>query len=555
MRFFKFSILLFAVAVAAFASEGVDAIIKMQQNGVSQPVLMAYVQNSTTMYDPSAEEIVQLQDAGVPPQVILAMIERGKELSTAASGSNVLATNPSVTDVSADDGVVAPAPDDQNVSFFYEALAPYGEWVSTQDYGWCWHPTGVSIETDWRPYANGGHWVWTDSGWYWESSYPWGWAPFHYGRWSYDDRYHWVWSPDTTWGPAWVTWRASDDFYGWAPLPYGVAFEAGVGFSFHNRHVGFDFDFGLTDRDFAFVPAAAFLEVDIGRRIVPRAEATTVFRQTSVVKNSYVAQDHRVFDSGIPSDRVAARTGKQLEQVRIADANIAAGKPVKGEVRTGNTLAVFRPKLANTAPVDPPTVMQRLRERTAERAEQSVRERTQPRANVSTMSEADARKRLQDEIKTRRNQSLNADRDAAQRKADEEKRRAEGERKDFKETTPEKVKEQERPTDQRSVQQREAEQKRLQQQRETEQRQQLQERQNEPRNPQVRESEQRNQLQERQTEQRNLQQQRAAEQQQQLQERQNTQRNQQQERATEQRQTEQERVQPPARVEPKKDER
>ena len=40
-----------------------------------------------------------------------------------------------------------------NVSFFYDSLAPYGQWISYPRYGYAWRPTHIS--TGWRPYMNG----------------------------------------------------------------------------------------------------------------------------------------------------------------------------------------------------------------------------------------------------------------------------------------------------------------------------------------------------------------------------------------------------------------
>ena len=93
------------------------------------------------------------------------------------------------------------------MSYFYNNLSPYGTWVSLEGYGWCWQPRAVVISHGWRPYCDGGHWVYTDAGWFWQSDYSWGWAPFHYGRWYQHPRCGWVWTPDRVWGPAWVTWR------------------------------------------------------------------------------------------------------------------------------------------------------------------------------------------------------------------------------------------------------------------------------------------------------------------------------------------------------------
>ena len=46
-----------------------------------------------------------------------------------------------------------------------------------------------------------------------------GWVAFHYGRWINTDAYGWAWVPGNEWGPAWVDWRRSDEYAGWAPLP------------------------------------------------------------------------------------------------------------------------------------------------------------------------------------------------------------------------------------------------------------------------------------------------------------------------------------------------
>src|SRR5437763_1893906 len=69
------------------------------------------------------------------------------------------------------------------VNYFYSDLAPYGSWLQVDGMGWCWQPRCVVVNRAWQPYCDYGHWAYTDCGWYWQSSYSWGWAPFHYGRW------------------------------------------------------------------------------------------------------------------------------------------------------------------------------------------------------------------------------------------------------------------------------------------------------------------------------------------------------------------------------------
>ena len=74
----------------------------------------------------------------------------------------------------------------------YDALDRYGRWETLPDAGPVWFPT--TVPDDWAPYRFG-HW---DSiapwGWTWIDDQPWGFAPFHYGRWVNLDG-HWGWVP------------------------------------------------------------------------------------------------------------------------------------------------------------------------------------------------------------------------------------------------------------------------------------------------------------------------------------------------------------------------
>src|SRR5215475_540128 len=77
----------------------------------------------------------------------------------------------------------------------YEDLDDYGRWHYAADYGPVWTPNGIAA--DWAPYRDG-HWVWVAPwGWTWVEDEPWGFAPFHYGRWAFVDS-AWCWVP----GPA-----------------------------------------------------------------------------------------------------------------------------------------------------------------------------------------------------------------------------------------------------------------------------------------------------------------------------------------------------------------
>jgi hypothetical protein len=87
-------------------------------------------------------------------------------------------------------------------------LDEYGRWEQSPDDGPVWIPTTVAV--DWAPYSQG-HWTWVRPwGWTWVDDAPWGFAPFHYGRWVYF-RSRWCWTPGArvvrpVYAPALVAW-------------------------------------------------------------------------------------------------------------------------------------------------------------------------------------------------------------------------------------------------------------------------------------------------------------------------------------------------------------
>src|SRR5262249_33184520 len=110
-----------------------------------------------------------------------------------------------------------------SISYFHDTLAPHGRWVATSAYGDCWVPGGVAA--GWAPYV-AGQGAWTVSGWTWVSWAPWGAIAYPCGAWVWSPPYGWVWVPGTVWAPSWVTWAYTDDFIGWAPVPFSFAVTA-----------------------------------------------------------------------------------------------------------------------------------------------------------------------------------------------------------------------------------------------------------------------------------------------------------------------------------------
>jgi hypothetical protein len=107
----------------------------------------------------------------------------------------------------------------------YEDLETYGTWSSEPEYGYVWTPRRVVV--GWSPYRFG-RWVWISPwGWTWIDDAPWGYAPFHYGRWAHV-RDRWCWVP----GPRHVRAVYAPALVGWVGSPglnVSVSFGRGVG--------------------------------------------------------------------------------------------------------------------------------------------------------------------------------------------------------------------------------------------------------------------------------------------------------------------------------------
>ena len=307
-----------------------NEVVKLAQAGLDEGVMLAFVTNSTWGFKLSSDDIIYLNDIGVPGVVVTAMLQRDEALRVSTDAlayappgySNQLVPAPGApiayplanTAAEAAEVQTQPTevveyvqpPQDVNVSYnyFYDSLAPYGTWISIGGYGRCWRPV-VAVNPGWQPYCNGGRWIYSDCGWYWASDYSWGWGPFHYGRWFCHNRFGWCWAPDTVWGPSWVSWRYSQGYCGWAPLPPTVGWSAGAGFSYRGRRVPANSGFGLTANHYTFVPVNGFYDANPSRHRLTGRNAIQVFNSTVVVNEIGQDNHHRIINRGIPVRDVA----------------------------------------------------------------------------------------------------------------------------------------------------------------------------------------------------------------------------------------------------------
>ncbi|MFC3878638.1 DUF6600 domain-containing protein [Algoriphagus namhaensis] len=215
-----------------------------------------------------------------------------------------------------------------NFQVFYNELLPYGDWVQDPIHGPVWLP---AVGVDFHPYATDGHWAMTEFGNTWVSYYDWGWAPFHYGRWYYDNFYRsWAWVPGYEWGPAWVSWRTGGGFYGWAPLRPGLSINV---------------SFGIPHAYFVFLPRQRIYEPYAFRYFAPRRQRIRIYNQTTIINNTVVYNNnhyvagpsrreiqqvtrrnvpvYKTQETGQRGRRLVAQNGTEMNKGRISQSSTA----------------------------------------------------------------------------------------------------------------------------------------------------------------------------------------------------------------------------------------
>lgn len=240
-----------------------------------------------------------------------------------------------------------------NFDFFYDSLAPLGEWSKVGGYGYVWHPSDV--DADWSPYSDG-YWSYTDAGWTWVSYEDWGGITYHYGRWAEIEDYGWCWVPGYEWGPAWVSWRKNEDHVGWAPLPPEAHFRRDTGFG-----VWVDTHFDIGPGSFRFCNVRDFGAPVLRNVFLPRSENINFISNTINITNiSYRRDNGYAFNGGIDYDWIAPRSERPVPALKLVQntTNIyVTGN--KGNVfinsAKGNQLIVAAPPVSQQTNYNTPT--------------------------------------------------------------------------------------------------------------------------------------------------------------------------------------------------------
>ena len=269
-------------------------------------------------------------------------------------------------------------------STFYTGLEPHGVWRETSTYGYVFQPREAERSRTWRPYTNG-RWVYTDAGWTWVSEEPFGWATYHYGRWTRLRNVGWVWIPGEEWAPAWVSWRKGNDYVGWAPLPPEARFDRGSGI-----HNWADNYYDIGPEQYCFVPTNQFGARRVETAVVPPDRNVTIVNETTNVTN--ITYNNTIIVNQGPSyDELRARTQQPIERLRLerqSTVNFQTENP--RSVIKGAVIQVPAPVIAKAQPAERPrSVKEKIAQTTVERGWEGIADRqAAERARAKIRSES-----------------------------------------------------------------------------------------------------------------------------------------------------------------------
>jgi uncharacterized protein YraI len=209
---------------------------------------------------------------------------------------------------------------------FYDRLQPYGDWVWLEGQ-YVWVP--ADVDRQWRPYTYG-RWAYTDRyGWMWTSDEPFGWATYHYGRWGFSNQVGWFWVPGSRWGPAWVSWRSSDNYLAWAPLPPSYDEDVSINIQVET----------VPDYYWQVVPTGAFVSAELSRYIVrDESRYEPILQETRPLGN--VTINNNVVVNNVVN--VAYVEQKTNEKVVVHQVENTPDASKAGKIE-GAAVEVFRP--------------------------------------------------------------------------------------------------------------------------------------------------------------------------------------------------------------------
>ena len=187
----------------------------------------------------------------------------------------------------------------------YQDLDEYGGWRPVPEYGEVWFPHTTIV--GWAPYRYG-HWAYVAPwGYTWIDDSPWGFAPFHYGRWiNYNGVWGWVPCPPPAPGVVYVRPVYAPALVAWVGGPH---FAVGIG-------VGGGFGAGVNVGWFPLGPREVYVpsyhvsrtyinNVNVSNTVVNTTVINNVYNTTIVNRNTTVINNTTVIHQTYVNQRVA----------------------------------------------------------------------------------------------------------------------------------------------------------------------------------------------------------------------------------------------------------
>jgi len=229
----------------------------------------------------------------------------------------------------------------------YEDLDDNGTWRDDPTYGNVWTPR---VSSGWAPYRDG-HWAWISPwGWTWVDDEPWGYAPFHYGRWI-SSRGDWCWVPgpiavEPVYAPALVAFIGGSNF-GLSISVGGGGYGGDVGwFPLGPREVyvpGYNTSRGYVDRvNVSNTNVSTTTITNVYNNQVTNINNTTI-NNTNVNNNSNIKYVNKTVPGGVTavsrntfvSSQAVAKSAVAVNQQQIAAAPVSSRvvvAPIKSSV-------------------------------------------------------------------------------------------------------------------------------------------------------------------------------------------------------------------------------
>jgi hypothetical protein len=210
-------------------------------------------------------------------------------------------------------------------------LDDHGYWETSYEYGRVWYPRSVSY--DWAPYRNG-RWTWVQPwGWTWVDDAPWGFAPFHYGRWVRVGG-RWAWCPGSyagraVYAPALVSFYGGGNWsvsvstgptYSWVPLGWNEPFVPWYTYSPNYwRHVNRPYVRNVAEDPWR---PPAYIHANVPGAVTSVAAATLIAGRH--ISQNYVRNAPQIDLRSAPP----ARMNEVIPQFRGTRGVDSAGRPV-----------------------------------------------------------------------------------------------------------------------------------------------------------------------------------------------------------------------------------